>query len=95
MTLKPLSIDWIRGKRDLALTMDGETWDVGMREGAYDQKVTGVMRTTKHGQIISGLEFWDGQLEIAHNNVQVKSCYFRNRGFHTVYQLAGCQRRAG
>ena len=89
MTLVPLDINWVRGKRDLELTMAGESWDVGMREGQYDQKVSGVMRTTKAGQIIEGLEFWDGQLEIAHNNVVVRSCYFRNKGFHTVYQLAG------
>jgi hypothetical protein len=87
--LKALDINWIRGKRNLSLTMNGETWDVGMREGAYDQKVSGVMRTTKDGQVIQGIEFWDGQLEIAHNNVVVRSCYFRNKGFHTVYQLAG------
>ena len=89
MTLKALDINWVRGKRDLALTMNGETWEVGMREGAYDQKVSGVMRTTKNGQVIEGLEFWDGQLEIAHNDVIVRSCYFRNKGFHTVYQLGG------
>lgn len=89
MTLKALDINWIRGKRDLSLTMNGETWDVGMREGPYDQKVSGVMRTTKDGQVIEGLEFWDGSLEIAHNNVVVRSCYFRNKGFHTLYQLAG------
>jgi hypothetical protein len=87
--LKPLDIAFIRGKRDLSLTMGGETWEVGMREGAYDQKVSGVMRTTKNGQVIEGVEFWDGQLEIVHNDVIVRSCYFRNKGFHTVYQMAG------
>jgi hypothetical protein len=89
MTLQPLDIDWLRGKRDLMLTLNGETFEVGMREGPYDQKVSGVMRTTQNGQVIEGMEFWDGQLEIAHNDVVVRSCYFRNKGFHTVYQLAG------
>ena len=87
--LVPLNIDWMRKKRDLTLTMGGESWEVGMREGPYDQKVSGVMRTTKNGQIIEGLEFWDGQLEVVHNDVIVRSCYFRNKGFHTVYQTAG------
>jgi hypothetical protein len=88
MTLIPLDIDAIRGKRNLKLTMNGETWDVGIREADF-LPVTGVMRTSADGEVISDLIFWDGQLEIAHNDVVVRNCYFRNRGFHTVYQLGG------
>ena len=87
MTLQPLDINWIRGKRNLQLTMAGETWDVGIREGEF-QNVNGTMRSTQNGQVIEGLNFWDGQLEIAHNNCIVRNCYFRNLGFHTLYQLA-------
>jgi hypothetical protein len=90
MTLNPLSIDAIRGKRNLKMTLAGETWDVGIREGTF-QNVAGVMRTTSNGQVVSGLSFWDGSLEVAHNDVVVRNCYFRNLAFHTLYQLSGAQ----
>ena len=45
MTLKPIDITSIRGKRDLTLTMGEETWEVGIREGDF-VPVTGVMRTS-------------------------------------------------
>jgi hypothetical protein len=88
--LQPLDIAAIRGKRGLVMTMNGETWDVGIREADF-LPVTGVMRTSADGEVISDLNFWDGQLEIAHNDVVVRNCYFRNLGFHTLYQLSGAQ----
>lgn len=90
MALVPLDINYIRGKRDLTLTMNGETWDVGMREGEYTE-VNGTLRSTKDGEVIEWKSFWNGQLEIAHNDVVVRNCYFRNLGFHTLYQLSGAQ----
>lgn len=86
--LKALDINWLRGKRDLKLTLNGEAWDVGIREGQYDD-FSGTMRTQANGQIIEGVNFWNGALEIAHSNCIVRSCYFRNLNFHTLYQLAG------
>ena len=70
--------------------MGGESWDVGIREADF-LPVTGVMRTSAHGEVISDLNFWDGSLEIAHNDCVVRNCYFRNLGFHTLYQLGGAQ----
>jgi hypothetical protein len=90
MTLTPLSIDWIRGKRGLSLTMNGETWDVGIREGTFEE-VSGVMRSSSNGQVIENKSFWSGSLEIAHNDCVVRNCYFRNINFHTLYQLANAQ----
>ena len=90
MTLVPLDINFIRGKRDLQLTLNGETWDVGIREGEFTP-VSGVMRSTQNGQVIENLNFWDGSLEIAHNDVVVRNCYFRNLQYHTLYQLGGAQ----
>jgi hypothetical protein len=90
MTLVPLDINFIRGKRGLSLTMNGETWEVGIREGAFEN-ISGVMRSSANGQVIENLNFWDGQLEIAHNDVVVRNCYFRCLGYHTLYQLGGAQ----
>ena len=90
MTLQPLSIDAIRGKRNLRLTMAGESWDVGIREGEF-QEVVGTMRSSAHGQVIENKSFWNGSLEVAHNDVVVRNCYFRNLNFHTLYQLGNCQ----
>jgi hypothetical protein len=90
MTLQALSIDAIRGQRNLVLTMNGESWDVGIRDGEF-QEVSGVMRSSANGQVIENLSFWDGSLEIAHNDCVVRNCYFRNLGFHTLYQLGGAQ----
>lgn len=90
MTLQPLSIDFIRGKRDLSMTMNGETWDVGMRDGTYTA-VSGTRRTSKNGEVVEWLDFSNGALEIAHNDVVVRNCYFRSNNYHTVYQLGGCQ----
>lgn len=88
--LKALDINWIRGKRDLSLTLNGETWDVGMRDGTYTE-VNGTLRSTKNGEVIEWKSFWNGNLEIAHNDVVVRNCYFRNLQYHTLYQLAGAQ----
>jgi hypothetical protein len=41
--------------------------------------------------VIENLDFWDGSLEIAHNDVVVRNCYFRNLSFHTLYQLSNAQ----
>jgi hypothetical protein len=90
MTLKPLSIDAIRGKRNLKLTLAGESWDVGIREGAFEE-VSGTMRSSANGQVIENKSFWNGSLEVAHNDVVVRNCYFRNLAFHTLYQLGGAQ----
>jgi hypothetical protein len=90
MTLVPLDINYIRGKRNLQLTLNGETWDVGIGEGEF-VPVSGTMRTTQNGQVVEWRDFWNGQLEIAHNDVVVRNCYFRNLGFHTLYQLSGAQ----
>jgi hypothetical protein len=90
MALQALSIDSIRGKRGLALTMNGETWDVGIRDGTFEE-VSGVMRSSADGQVIENMSFWEGSLEIAHSNCVVRNCYFRNLGFHTLYQLGGAQ----
>jgi hypothetical protein len=88
--LKLLDINAIRGRRDLVLTMGGETWDVGIRDATFEN-VSGVMRSSAHGQVIENKNFWDGSLEIAHNDVVVRNCYFRNLNFHTLYQLSGAQ----
>lgn len=88
--LVPLDIDFIRGKRNLQLTLNGETWDVGIREGEF-VAVSGVVRSTSDGQVIENVNFWDGSLEIAHNDVVVRNCYFRNLGYHTLYQLGDAQ----
>jgi len=88
--LKAIDINAVRGKKDLVMTLNGETWDVGVREGQL-QKVTGTMRTSAVNQLIQGYDFSDGALEIAHNGVKVVSCYFRNKNFRPVYQLAGVQ----
>jgi hypothetical protein len=90
MTLRPLSIDAIRGKRNLALTLNKETWDVGIREGEFEN-VSGTMRSSSNGQVIENKNFWNGNLEIAHNDCIVRNCYFRNLQYHTLYQLAGAQ----
>ncbi|MET0170149.1 MAG: hypothetical protein ABW191_07235, partial [Aliihoeflea sp.] len=90
MTLKPLSIDWIRGKRGLSLTMAGETWDVGIRDATFEE-VSGTLRSSANGQVIENKSFWNGNLEVAHNDVVVRNCYFRNLAFHTLYQLDGAQ----
>lgn len=88
MTLQPLDIDFIRGKRNLQLTLNGETWDVGIGDATFEE-VSGVMRSSANGQVIENKSFWDGSLEIAHNDVVVRNCYFRNLSFHTLYQLGG------
>jgi hypothetical protein len=88
--LQPLDINYIRGKRDLELTLNGESWPVGMREGTYEE-VSGTLRTSAHGQIIEWKSFWSGNLEIAHNDCVVRNCYFRNLQYHTLYQLANAQ----
>lgn len=88
MTLQPLDIDFIRGKRNLQLTLNGETWDVGIGDATFEE-VSGVMRSSANGQVIENKSFWDGSLEIAHNDVVVRNCYFRNLSFHTLYQLSG------
>jgi hypothetical protein len=72
------------------MTLNGETWDVGIRDGTFEN-VSGVMRSSADGQVIENKNFWDGSLEIAHNDVVVRNCYFRNLGFHTLYQLGGAQ----
>ena len=88
--LTAIDINAVRGKRNLTLTLNGESWDVGMRDGTYTE-VTGTLRTTKNGEVIEWKSFWNGSLEVAHNDVVVRNCYFRNLGFHTLYQLSGAQ----
>lgn len=88
--LKPIDIDAIRGKRNLVLTMNAESWDVGIREGEF-QNVSGTLRSTKNGEVFESLNFWDGALELAHSDCVVRNCYFRNLNFHTLYQLDGAQ----
>ena len=90
MTLKPIDINWVRGKRDLVLTMNGESWPIGIADATFEN-VSGVMRSSAKGQVIENKSFWDGSLEIAHDDVVVRNCYFRNKSFHTVYQLANVQ----
>jgi len=90
MTLQPIDINAVRGKRNLKLTMNNETWEVGIRDGTFTP-VTGTRRTTKNGEILEWLDFSNGALEIAHNDVIVRNCYFRSNNYHTVYQLGGCQ----
>ena len=36
-------------------------------------------------------EFLGWSLEVGHNDVTVRNCYFRNSAYHTVYQLSGVQ----
>jgi hypothetical protein len=86
--LKPIDINNVRGKRNLKLTMNRETWDVGIRDGNYAE-VNGTMRTTKNGEVIEWKSFRNGNLEVAHSDVVVRNCYFTNLQYHTLYQLGG------
>jgi hypothetical protein len=88
--LQALDINFIRGKRDLELTLNGETWEIGIRDGNFTP-VSGTRRTTKNGEVLEFLDFSSGALEIAHNDVHVVNCYFTARNYHTVYQLSGAQ----
>lgn len=88
--MKLIDINSVRGKRNLSMTMNGEAWDVGVREGTFTN-VSGTMRSSANGEVIEWKNFWDGSLEIAHNDVVVRNCYFRNLNYHTLYQLSGAQ----
>jgi hypothetical protein len=87
--LQLIDVAAVRGKRDLKLKLGDQTFDVGIREGTFTPR-TGVFRSTKDGEVIEGLDCSGAQLEIAHNNVTVRNCYFQAKGFHTVYQLGNC-----
>lgn len=89
MTLKLIDIADVRGKRDLRLKLGDQVFDVGIREGTFTPR-SGVFRSTRDGEVIEWLDCSDAQLEIAHNNVVVRNCYFRAKGYHTVYQLGNC-----
>ena len=82
--MKLIDINSVRGKRNLSMTMNGETWDVGIREGTFTN-VSGTMRSSANGEVIEWKNFWDGSLEIAHNDVVVRNCFFRNLNYHTLY----------
>jgi hypothetical protein len=90
MTLKLLDVEAMRGQRDLMLTLNGETFEIGIRDGSF-QKISGVVRSTKNGDVIEWLDLTDGGIEIAHNDCVVRNCFVGARQFHSIYQLSGAQ----
>lgn len=90
MTLKLLDVEAMRGKRDLMLTLGGETFEIGIRDGTFTKK-DGIVRTTKNGDVIEWLDLTNGGVEVAHNDCVVRNCFVGATPFHSIYQLSGAQ----
>jgi hypothetical protein len=72
------------------LTLNGETFEIGIRDGTYTKR-DGIVRTTKDRDVIEWLDLTNGGIEVAHNDCIVRNCFVGATPFHSIYQLGGAQ----